>query len=81
MTSSLLNLVDNLAEKSHENKSKDCDSFLEYESVKDNLKKHKSCKFLFSNKYYSNRTDEELKNDSRTHLSFIIMISINLFCC
>ena len=69
MTSSLLNLVDNLAEKSHKNKSNDCDSFLEYESAKDNLKKYKSYKFLFCNKYYLNKTDEELKNYSRTHLS------------
>ena len=37
MASSLLNLVDNLAEGIHKFKCKDCDCFLEYESVKDNL--------------------------------------------
>ena len=37
MASSLLNLVDNLAEGIHKFKCKDCDYFLEYENVKDNL--------------------------------------------
>ena len=34
MTTSLLNLVDNLTEVIHEIKCKDCGFFLEYESVK-----------------------------------------------
>ena len=38
MASSLSNLVDNLTEIIHEIKCKDCDCFLEYESVKDNFK-------------------------------------------
>ena len=34
------------------------------------------------NKDYSNKIDNELKkNDLLTHLSFLIMISTNLFCC
>ena len=37
MASSLSNLVDILTEGVHEIKFKDCDCFLEYESVKDNL--------------------------------------------
>ena len=37
MASSLSNLVDNLAEGTHKTKCKDCDCFLKYESVKDNL--------------------------------------------
>ena len=37
MASLLPNLVDNLAEKIHKFKCKDCDRFLEYQSVKDNL--------------------------------------------
>ena len=41
MTSSLSNLVDNLAEKIYKIKCKVCDCFLEYESVKDNLAKYK----------------------------------------
>ena len=38
MASSLSNLVDDLAAGIHKIKCKDCDCFLEYESVKDNLK-------------------------------------------
>ena len=78
MASSLSDLVDNLAERIHKIKCKDCDSFFEYESVKDNLIKHKC---LSCNKNYSNKLDEKLESDSRTHLSFLKMISINLFCC
>ena len=37
MTSSLSNLVNNLAEGIHKIECKDCDCFLEYESAKDNL--------------------------------------------
>ena len=58
MASSLSNLVDNLAERIHKIKCKDCDCFLEYESIKDNLIKHKC---LSSNKDYSNKLDEKLK--------------------
>ena len=39
MASSLSNLVDNLAEGIHKNKCKDCNCFLEYESVNGNLNK------------------------------------------
>ena len=58
MSSSLSNLVDNLAEGIHKIKCKDCDCFLEYESVKDNLIKY-NC--LSCNKDYSNKLDEILK--------------------
>ena len=37
MANSLSNLIDNLAKGIHKTKCKDCDYFLEYESVKDNL--------------------------------------------
>ena len=40
ISSSLSNLVDNLAEGIHKIKCKDCGCFLEYESVKDNLIKY-----------------------------------------
>ena len=58
IASSLWNLVDNLAEGVHNLKYKDSDCFLEYESVKGNVRKYKctSC-----NKDYSNKFDEELK--------------------
>ena len=57
-------------------KGKDCDCLLEYESVKDNLIKHK---WLSCNKNCSNKIDEKLKktNYSKTQLSFLIMVSIN----
>ena len=41
MATSLPNLVHNLTEEIHKIKCKDCDCFLEYESVKDNLIKYK----------------------------------------
>ena len=41
MISSLLNLVDNLAERIHKFKCKDCNCFFEYKSVNDNLIKYK----------------------------------------
>ena len=41
MESSLSNLVGNIAEKIHKINCKNCDCFLEYESVKDNLIKFK----------------------------------------
>ena len=49
MTTSLSNLVDNLAEGIHKIKCKDCDCFLETETVKDDLIGYKclSCKRLF----------------------------------
>ena len=57
VASSLSNLFGNLAERIHKIKCKNCDCFLEYESVKDNLIKCLSC-----NKHHSNRIDEELKS-------------------
>ena len=56
MVSSLSNLVDNLAEGIQKIKRKDCDCFLEYESVKDNLIKYKC---LSCNKDHSNKLDEK----------------------
>ena len=41
MSSSLSNLVDNLTEGIHKSKCKNCDCFLEYQSFKDDLIKHK----------------------------------------
>ena len=58
MVSSLLNLADNLAERIHQIKCKDCDCFLEYGSVKDNMLKYKS---LSCNKDYPNKLDEKFK--------------------
>ena len=78
MASSLSNLVDNLAEGIHKVKCKDFDYFLEYESVKDNLMKYK---FLSSNKDYSNMLEENFKKPFKNTFQFLIMISMNLFCC
>ena len=41
MAISLSNLVNNLTEGIHKIKCKDCDCFLEYERLKDNLMKYK----------------------------------------
>ena len=62
----------------HKIKCKDCDCFFEYESVKDNFIKYKG---LFFHKDYPNKIDEELKKRFKTDISFLTMISINLFCC
>ena len=51
-------VADNLAEEIYKTKCKDFDSFLEYESVKDNLIKYKC---LSCNNYYLNKIDEEFK--------------------
>ena len=67
MASSLSNLVDNLAEGIHKIKCKDCDCFLEYESVKDNLIKYKC---LSCNKDYSNKLDEKLKKRFKKTFKF-----------
>ena len=58
MANSLSNLVDNPGEEIHKIKCKDCDCFLEHESVRDNLIKYKC---LSCNKDYSNRIDEKFK--------------------
>ena len=68
MATSLSNLVDNLTEIIRKIICKDCDCFLEYESVKDNLIKYKC--FLSCNKDYSNKIDEELKNRFKNIFKF-----------
>ena len=55
MSSSLSNLVDNLTEGVHKIKCKNCDYFLEYETFKSDLIKHK---WLSCNKDYSNKIDK-----------------------
>ena len=67
MASSSLNLVDNLAEGIHKVKCKDCDCFIEYESVKDNLVKYKC---LSCNKDYSNKLNEKLKKRFKNTFKF-----------
>ena len=75
MESSLSNLADNLAEGIHKIKCKDCDCFLEYESVKDNLIKYNcfSC-----NKDYSDKLYEKLKKKFKNTFKFSIN-AINKF--
>ena len=65
--SSLSNHFDNLAERIHKIKCKDCDCFLEYESVKDNLIKYKC---LSCNKDYSNKLDEKLEKQFKNTFKF-----------
>ena len=54
MANSLSSLVDNLVEGIHKIECKNCDCFLEYESVKDNLIKYKC---LSWSKDYLNKLD------------------------
>ena len=72
MAISLSSLADNLVEEIHKVKCKACDCFLEYESDKVNSIKYKIIEA---------RLTRNLKSDLRQHLSFQIMIPINLFCC
>ena len=67
MATSLSNLADILTEGIHKIKYKDCDCFLEYESVKKNSIMYKctSC-----NKDYSNKIDEELKKRFKNTFKF-----------
>ena len=67
MTSSLPSLVDNLTEGIYKMKCKDCNCFLEYQSVIDNSIKYKclSCKYDYSNKF-----DEDLKIPFKNTLEF-----------
>ena len=77
MASSLSNVVDN-PQKDFIQSNVGCDCFLEYDCVKKNLIKYK---FLSCKKDYSNNLYEELrKSDSKTHIIFLIMILIDLFC-
>ena len=62
-----LGQADNLAEGIHKIKCKDCDCFLEYENIKDNLIKYKC---LSSNKDYSNKLDEKLKKRFKNIFKF-----------
>ena len=59
MVSLLSNLVYNLPEGIRKIKSKDWKCFLEYENVNENLINYK---FLFCNKNYSQKIDEDLTN-------------------
>ena len=67
MSISLSNFVDNLAEGIHKIKCEDCDCFPEYKSVRENLVKYKC---LSSNKDYSKKLDEELKERFKNTLKF-----------
>ena len=63
----MINLVDNLTKGIEKIKCKDCDCFLKYGSVKDNLIKYKC---LSCNKDYSNKIDEELKKRFKNTFKF-----------
>ena len=67
MATTSSNPVDTIAQGIHKIKCKDCDYFLEYESVKDNFIKYKC---LSCNKHYSNKIDEELKKRFKNTFKF-----------
>ena len=72
MASSLSNLVDNPAEGIHTIKCKDCECFFEYDI---NINAYLAIKIIQTSLM------KNLKSESRTHLSFLTMISMILFCC
>ena len=76
MATSLSNLVDNLTERIHKIKCKDCDCFLEYESVKGDLIKYEC---LSCNKDYSNKLHEKLKKRFKNTFKFSIFYDISTF--
>ena len=65
MESSLSNLADNLAEGIHKIKCKDCECFLEYETVKDNLI---NIITNLATKIIQKKNDEELKKRFQEHV-------------
>ena len=67
MACSFSNLVHNLAEQIHKFKCQDCGCFIEYESLKDNLRKDKC---LSCNKNYSNKLNEKLKKRFKNIFKF-----------
>ena len=67
MASLLSNIFDNLTEGIHKTKCNDCDCFLKYQSVQENLIK---CKSLSCNKDYSSKLDEELKKQFKNTFGF-----------
>ena len=72
MSSSLSNL-NNLAKEILKTKCKDYDCFLEYESVVIKI-------FFVAIKIIQTRLMKISRNNSRIHSTFVIIISINLFC-
>ena len=68
MASSLSNLIDNITEGIHKIKYKNWGCFLEYESIKENLTKHKCLSF---SKDYSNKLDEELKKKFKKTFKYL----------
>ena len=73
MSSSLSNLADNLEKGILKVRCKDYDCCLEYESVVMKI-------FYFVIKIIQSRLMKISKNNSRTHSTFVIIISINVFC-
>ena len=65
MASSLSNLADTLSEGIHKIKCKNCNCFLKYESVKDNLLKYKC---LLCNKNYSNKSGWRIKKEIQEYI-------------
>ena len=67
MATSLSNLVDNITEGIHEIKCKDCDCFLEYESVKN----HSIKDAYLGIKIIQTKLMKNEKKESKTHLIFL----------
>ena len=76
MSSSLSNLVINLSDRRHNDKSTDCKAYLDYMSIKDDqlIFRYFDCR-----KNYKNHFNKELR-DLQIYVNFVIEMLINLFC-
>ena len=67
MAISLSNITNYLTEETCKIKCKECDCFLQHQSIKNNLIKYK---WLSCNKNYSSKYDEELKKKFKNTFKF-----------
>ena len=77
MSTSLSKLIDNLSENLHNDKCKDCKSYLDYMTTKDEklIFRCFSCK-----KNYEKNFNKDLIQRLQIHMNFAMEILTNLFC-
>ena len=78
MAISSSSMADNIAEEIQKIKCKDCDCFLWIWKCQGKLNE---IKMSILQKRLFKQACWRIKSDSRTHLTFVIITSINLFCC
>ena len=77
VSTTLSSLVDNLSEKLHSDKFKDCKSEHDYISARDN---QLNFQCLECKKNYNKDCNKELIKELQTHMNFTMETLINLFC-